>query len=141
MYTFDELVKITERLRSEDGCPWDREQTYESLKSCLEEECGEVLAAIDNHDMENLCEELGDVMFLLVMETRIAAENGAFTMDDVIGGICRKMVRRHPNVFGDVKVTTAQEGMDLWNEIKRQEQEEQRKKVKNLDKNRRSGYK
>lgn len=124
MYSFDELVKITERLRSENGCPWDKKQTYESLKPCLEEECGEVLTAIDNHDMDNLCEELGDVMFLLVMESQIAAERGEFTVDDVIEGICRKMVRRHPNVFGDVRVTTAQEGLDLWNEIKRQEKEE-----------------
>lgn len=121
MESFEKLVKITEQLRSEEGCPWDRKQTYESLKPCLEEECGEVLAAIDNHDMENLCEELGDVMFLLVLESRIAAENGAFTIEDVVEGACRKMVRRHPNVFGDVKVSTPEEGLALWNEIKRKE--------------------
>ena len=128
MYTLDELVKITEKLRSESGCPWDRKQTYESLKPCLEEECGEVLTAIENGDMDNLCEELGDVLFLLVMESQIAKENGAFTMDDVVAGVCEKMVRRHPHVFGDAKAGTVEEGLKLWNEIKKQEKQEKNQK-------------
>ena len=129
MYSFEELVKITAQLRSENGCPWDKKQTYESLKPCLEEECGEVLAAVDHQDMENLCEELGDVMFLLVMESQIAAENGAFTVADVLDGICRKMVRRHPNVFGDAKAATPEESLKLWNEVKRQEKEERQRRT------------
>ena len=72
----------------------------------MKEESEEVFAAIDNHDMENLCEELGDVLFQVLMHSRIAEENGAFTMDDVINGLCEKMVRRHPHVFGDAKAAT-----------------------------------
>lgn len=121
MYTFYDLVDITNKLRSDHGCPWDREQTHVSLKKCLEEECGEVLMAVDHQDMDNLCEELGDVLFLLVMNSRIAQEEGAFTIEDVVHGVCEKMIRRHPHVFGDKKVNTAEEGMDLWNEIKKQE--------------------
>ena len=100
MYSFEDLVRITAQLRSEHGCPWDRKQTHESLKPCLKEESEEVFAAIDNHDMENLCEELGDVL---------------------INGLCEKMVRRHPHVFGDAKAATPEESLELWNEIKRQE--------------------
>lgn len=121
MYSFEDLVRITAQLRSEHGCPWDRKQTHESLKPCLKEESEEVFAAIDNHDMENLCEELGDVLFQVLMHSRIAEENGAFTMDDVINGLCEKMVRRHPHVFGDAKAATPEESLELWNEIKRQE--------------------
>lgn len=121
MYTFVDLVNITNKLRSEHGCPWDREQTHESLKVCLEEECGEVLNAIDNKDMENLCEELGDVLFSVMLHSQIAKEEGAFTIDDVINGICGKMVRRHPHVFGDETVNTPEEGRALWEKIKMQE--------------------
>lgn len=121
MHTFEDLVNITNKLRSEHGCPWDREQTHESLKKCLEEESGEVLDAIDQKDMENLCEELGDVLFQVMLHSQIAKERGAFTIDDVVNGICEKMIRRHPHVFGDKKVISSEEGQALWNEIKMQE--------------------
>lgn len=121
MYSFEDLVRITAELRSGHGCPWDLEQTQESLKPCLKEETEEVFAAIDHQDMENLCEELGDVLFLLLMYSRIAEENGAFTVDDVVNGICKKMVRRHPHVFGGAKAATPEESLELWNEIKRLE--------------------
>ena len=121
MYTFDELVGIIAKLRSPEGCPWDREQTFESLKKCLSDETQEVFQAIDNDDMENLCEELGDVLLQVILNSRIAEEEGRFTIDDVIDGLCRKMVRRHPHVFGDVKVNSVEEGTALWNQIKMQE--------------------
>lgn len=108
-------------LRSEDGCPWDRRQTHESLIPCLEEETGEVIDAIHNLDMENLCEELGDLLFQVMIHSRIAEEKGYFTIDDVVDGISAKMVRRHPNVFGDVKVNSAEEGLELWKRIKSEE--------------------
>ena len=120
-YTFSELREIIAKLRSEHGCPWDRKQTHESLKKCLTDECDEVIAAIDNQDTENLCEELGDILLQVMLHSRIAEENGAFTMDDVVNGICEKMVRRHPHVFGDAKAATPEESLELWNEIKRQE--------------------
>lgn len=121
MYTFEDLKQITAKLRSEEGCPWDREQTFDSLKKCLVDETEEVLQAVDKKDMENLCEELGDVLFQIMLNSQIAQERESFKIDDVIDGICQKMVRRHPHVFGDVKVNSIEEGNALWNEIKMQE--------------------
>ena len=103
MYTFKDLVEITAKLRAEDGCPWDREQT------------------LDKNDMENLCEELGDVLFQVMLNSQIAKEKGLFSIDDVIGGICEKMVRRHPWVFGGEKINSTEEGEALWARIKMQE--------------------
>lgn len=124
MQRFDDLIQIIEELRSEHGCPWDKEQTHESLKICLANESQEVYDAIDNHDMENLCEELGDVLLQVMLHSQIAKEEGAFTIEDVVDGVCRKMVRRHPHVFGDVKVNSPEESLALWNEIKKQEKAE-----------------
>ncbi len=121
MRTFEDLVGIIAELRSDHGCPWDKEQTFESLKVCLANETQEVFDAVDNRDMENLCEELGDVLLQVVLNSQIASEQGLFTIDDVIDGLCQKMVRRHPHVFGDVKVNSVEEGLALWNEIKLQE--------------------
>ena len=121
MYTFRDLVEITETLRGPKGCPWDKEQTLESLKQYLKNESEEVFEAVDSGDMENLCEELGDVLFQVMINSQVAKEMEAFSIDDVVDGICRKMVRRHPHVFGDVKVISVQEGNALWNEIKMQE--------------------
>lgn len=121
MRTFEDLVSITAELRSDHGCPWDKEQTFESLKVCLANETQEVFEAVDNKDMENLCEELGDVLLQVVLNSQIASELGLFTIEQVIDGICQKMIRRHPHVFGDVKVNSVEEGLALWNEIKLQE--------------------
>ena len=92
MYTFDDLVGIIAKLRSPEGCPWDREQTFESLKKCLSDETQEVFQAIDNDDMENLCEELGDVLLQVILNSQIAKEEGRFTIDAVIDGVCRNRV-------------------------------------------------
>ena len=121
MYNFQDLVNITDELRSEHGCPWDLEQTHESLKKCLEEESGEVLEAIDHQDMENLCEELGDILLQVMLHSQIAKENGSFTIDQVVDGLCQKLIRRHPHVFGEKKAISAEEGRALWEEIKKQE--------------------
>ena len=120
-YDFDDLVEIISRLRAPDGCPWDIKQTHESLKKCLAEESGEVMDAIDAKDDANLCEELGDLLLQVVMHAQIASEGGRFTMDDVIQGICEKMIRRHPHVFEDIKVTSQEESLKLWEEIKKKE--------------------
>ena len=92
MHTFEDLKEIVAVLRSEHGCPWDRKQTLESLKPYLLEESGEVLEAIDHHDMENLCEELGDVLYQVMIQSQIASEQGLFTVEDVIDGLCEKMI-------------------------------------------------
>ena len=123
MEKFDDFVATIAALRSENGCPWDRKQTHESLKECLVEETGEVLEAIDKKDDANLCEELGDVLLQVVMHAQIAAEEGRFTIEDVINGVNEKMIRRHPHVFGDIKVSSVEEGLDLWEQIKQKEKE------------------
>ena len=120
-YSFQELREIVAELRSPEGCPWDREQTYESLKKTLSDETQEVLDAVDNKDMENLKEELGDLLLQVVFYAQIASEDGFFTLDDVISGLARKMVRRHPHVFGDEKAETSEEALELWYRIKAME--------------------
>lgn len=121
MKIFDEFVETIATLRGEGGCPWDIEQTHESLKKCLIDESQEVLDAIDARDDENLCEELGDVLLQVVMHAQIAAEEGRFTIEDVVRGVNEKMIRRHPHVFGDVKVDSLEDQLKLWEEIKKQE--------------------
>ena len=122
-YTFKELKEIIAVLRSENGCPWDRAQTHESMKKCLQDECDEVLEAIDRQDTENLCEELGDVLLRVMLHSRIAEEAGEFTVEEVIAFLCRKLIRRHPHVFGGEDHGTAEESKARWDEIKRQEKE------------------
>ena len=125
-YTYEDFLDIIARLRAPGGCPWDQKQTHESLKECLLEESQEVLDAIDNKDDDNLCEELGDVLLQVVMHAQIAAEEGRFTMNDIIQCVSEKMVRRHPHVFGGIKVDSVEEGLDLWNAIKAQEKSQKK---------------
>ena len=120
-YSYEDFLDIIAQLRAPGGCPWDQKQTHESLRECLLEEAQEVIDAINNKDDANLCEELGDVLLQVVMHAQIAAEEGRFTMDDVVQGVSEKMVRRHPHVFGDIKVDSVEEGLELWNAIKAQE--------------------
>ena len=120
-YTLEDLLAIMERLRSPGGCPWDREQTHESIATDFLEETHEALEAIRQRDTEGLKEELGDVLLQVVLYSQIAKEAGAFTIDDVIDGISEKMVRRHPHVFGDIEVNSPEEALALWKEIKLQE--------------------
>ncbi len=118
---FDKLVKIMEALRGEDGCPWDREQTRQSLKPFLIEEAYELLEAIEEDDPVKIKEELGDLLFQIVFHARIAGEKGEFDIQDVIEAISGKMVSRHPHVFGGKRLRTADEVLDRWDEHKRQE--------------------
>lgn len=127
-YSFEELTDIIARLRGEGGCPWDRKQTHESLIPCLRDEAEEVVQAIEKKDMENLCEELGDVLLQVLMHSQIAKENGSFTLANVIDGISCKMIRRHPHVFGDAKAATPEESLALWKQIKAEEKQEKAKK-------------
>lgn len=122
--TFDEFMDIIRQLRAEDGCPWDREQTHESLRGCMLEEAYEVTEGIDNNDMENLQEELGDVLLQVAMHSVIAEEEGSFTIQDVVNGIGEKMIRRHPHVFGEGKADSPKEVLANWEEIKKEEKKE-----------------
>ena len=122
--TFDEFKQIIAQLRAKDGCPWDREQTHESLRQCMLEEAYEAADAIDMKDMENLKEELGDMMLQVMLHAQIAEENGEFTLADIIDGIGRKMIRRHPHVFGSARADSAGDVLVSWEEIKKQEKHE-----------------
>ena len=126
-YTFDEFVKIIETLRSENGCPWDKEQTHESLRACMMEEAAELLGAIRIYqktgNAENMQEELGDILLQAVMHSVIASEEGLFTIDDVILGISEKMIRRHPHVSANADIHGNEALLQNWEEIKKQEKE------------------
>ena len=115
---FNRLLDIMRRLRGKGGCPWDREQTKETLKPYIIEETYEVLEAIDKNDSNSLKEELGDLLLQVLFLTTLAEESGDFTMDDVIGGISEKLVRRHPHVFADKKIDTAKDVVKSWASIK-----------------------
>lgn len=128
MKEFDELVKIMEKLRSEDGCPWDKEQTFESLKPYLLEETYEVLEAMDEGG-DKLKGELGDLLLQVIFQAQIAKEDSEFTIEDVIKEICNKMIRRHPHIFGDVKnIKTADDVSRNWDIIKKGEKEHEDRK-------------
>lgn len=118
---FAGLVDILARLRSPDGCPWDREQTHESLLKHLLEESTEVVEAVRSNDHAHLAEELGDVLLQVVFHAQIAAEAGTFTIDDVVRSISDKMVRRHPHVFGSAVAETPEAVHAQWEVIKAQE--------------------
>ena len=118
---FQDLLDIIETLRNPGGCPWDREQTHESLKSALLEECYEVIDAIENEDEDALIEELGDVLLQVVFHASIGKEDGYFDIMDVIGGISNKMINRHPHVFGNEQANTSEQVLVNWDEIKKEE--------------------
>lgn len=121
MKKFDALIEIMEKLRSEDGCPWDREQTRASLTKYLIEETYEVVEAIDEDAPEKIKEELGDLLFQIVFHCQIAKERGEFDLGDVIAKISEKMVSRHPHVFGGAKFETSEEVVRQWEERKKEE--------------------
>ena len=124
-YDYNDLVAIMRILRAPGGCVWDREQTHESIRRDFLEEVYEVCEAIDEGSPEHLCEELGDALLQVVFHADIAEEDGWFTQLDVCDGICRKLIYRHPHVFGDVSVSSSAEVLDNWDALKRKEKEQQ----------------
>jgi tetrapyrrole methylase family protein/MazG family protein len=118
---FYDLLDIMEKLRSKDGCPWDIEQTHESVKRCVVEESYELVEAIENEDYDTMIEELGDVLFQVIFHAQIGKEDGFFNINDVIEGICDKMIRRHPHVFGNINVKNTNEVLNNWETIKMEE--------------------
>lgn len=119
--TFEALLQIISDLRGPEGCPWDKEQTHNSLARYAIEEVHEMVEAIESADDNHICEELGDVLFQVVLHTQLAKERKAFNISDVIESITTKIVRRHPHVFSDTKVKDAQEVITNWQAIKQQE--------------------
>jgi len=125
--SFERLLDLMAKLRSEEGCPWDREQTHQSLRPYVVEETYEVLEAIDSGSPDKLCEELGDLLLQVVFHAQLATEAGQFTMRDVIRGINEKLIRRHPHVCGDVAVDGVSGVLDNWEKIKREEKGSERR--------------
>lgn len=117
----DDLIRIMELLRSPEGCPWDREQTHKSIRRNMLEEAYEAAEAIDQEDPVHLKEELGDVLLQVVFHARMAQEAGQFTFDDVVDGICKKLVFRHPHVFGAVDAPDTDRALSAWEAQKREE--------------------
>ena len=120
-YDVEDLKKLVSYLRSDKGCPWDREQTHASIRRDLLEEAYEVCEAIDQESIPHLKEELGDLLLQVVFHTSMEEDNGNFTLDDVADGICKKMVLRHPHVFGDVQVDGTDDVLTNWDVIKQKE--------------------
>ena len=117
-YNVEDLVEIMRILRSENGCPWDREQTHESIRKNFIEETYEVIEAINKADSHLLCEELGDVLMQVVFHAQMEAEKQVFDFSDVADGVCKKLIERHPHVFGDVEVQSADDVLVNWDKIK-----------------------
>lgn len=120
-YSFNDLLDIMERLRAENGCPWDREQTHESLRIYMIEETYEVLEALESGDKSRFCNELGDLLLQIVFHAQIAKENGDFDIGDVTTEVCRKLISRHPHIFGNVQADTAEKVVENWEDIKKKE--------------------
>ena len=120
-FVMNDLTALMDRLRSRDGCPWDREQTHQSLRPYVVEEAWECVSAIDEDDMEHLCEELGDLLFQVVFHASIGQSYEEFSINDIITSICSKMIRRHPHVFGDVHYADQNAVKVQWEKIKRDE--------------------
>lgn len=124
-YTIDDLLDIMVKLRGENGCPWDKVQTHQSIKKSMIEECYEAIDALDSGNDHAFANELGDVLLQVVFHARIAEERGAFNFDDVVNEICTKLITRHTHVFGADKAVSAEEALGQW--------EKNKKKEKNLD--------
>jgi len=127
MTAFDKLCEVIAHLRAPDGCPWDREQTNESLMPKLLEEAYEVASAVREHDEENLREELGDVLLLVLMHAQVASERAHFSIEQVIEELTAKLIRRHPHVFGESRAHDAGAVVKLWDSVKREEKREAQK--------------
>src|SRR6266850_5009159 len=130
---FQRLVSIMARLRAADGCPWDREQTFDTIKPFTLEETYEVLDAIDRRDWDGLAEELGDFMLQAVFYAQMAAEQDLFHIGDALDAINRKLVRRHPHVFGEESAETAGDVKRIWGEVKAAEKAEKKGQEKSND--------
>lgn len=124
-YTTEQLNQILRILRSPEGCPWDREQTHKSIRNDMLEETYEAVDAIDLGDNEALCEELGDMLLQVIFHSTIAEEQGDFTYDDVVDGVCRKLIIRHPHVFGTGAAENSEQVLDMWDKIKREEKHQE----------------
>ena len=124
-YKFDDLLRIMEILRAPDGCMWDQAQDHHSIRQNFIEETYEACEAIDDNDTDHLKEELGDVLLQVVFHTQMEKEKGVFDLNDVADGVCKKLIFRHPHIFGDVKVGSTDEILSNWDDLKRKEKKQE----------------
>ena len=120
-HSFNDFRKIIKELRGENGCPWDKKQTFSSLQKYLIEESYEYIDAVNENNKDKMCDELGDVLLQVMLNSQIAEDENLFTIDDVIENVSNKMIKRHPHVFGDIKEDSAEGVLSRWEEIKKAE--------------------
>ncbi len=120
-YTFEDLIDIVKTLRGENGCPWDMEQTHQSIKHNVIEEGYEFIEMLNAENWEKVADESGDLLLQIVFHAQIGKENGEYEIDDVINAVCEKLIHRHPHVFGDFKAETSDEVLEKWSQIKRED--------------------
>ncbi len=130
----EKLIGIIAKLRSPDGCPWDREQTHKTLKPNMLEEAYEAVDAMESGDMNHLKEELGDVLLQVVLHAQIASEEGEFNIEDVAKGLSEKLIHRHPHVFSDTKVSSANEVLNNWDKLKQEEKQHRKSAMDGISK-------
>ena len=130
VFDYNDAIAVLNRLRQPDGCPWDREQTHRSISKNVIEEAYELANALENEDINNIVEELGDLLMQVIFHLEIASDEGEFAPESVYTALCRKLIDRHPHVFGDVVATTQEESLDVWNKQKQKEH-----KIKNVAEN------
>ena len=130
----EELIDVVAKLRAPDGCPWDREQTHQSLRPNMLEEAYEAIDAIDENNMPHLREELGDVLLQVLLHSQIASENGDFDIEGVAKELKDKLIHRHPHVFGDAKIDNAQDVLKAWDKLKAEEKTERKSAMDGLSK-------
>lgn len=121
VYNVNDLYRIVKQLRGPEGCPWDRKQTHESCIDNILEEAQELVQAINNEDIDNMCEELGDVLLQVIFHSEMASEEGYFNINDVITMLCEKLIRRHPHVFGKETALNPEQALEVWKRIKSEE--------------------
>lgn len=121
MNDFDNLLSIADRLLGPDGCPWDLQQTFFTLQPYLLEEMHELIEAIDSQDPKKMCEEIGDVLYVLIFAAKLGEKENKFTITDAIKAVAEKLIRRHPHIFGEKKISSTDDVVNNWEEIKKQE--------------------
>ena len=134
MKEFDKLIEIGEALHGPNGCPWDKKQTFQSLRSHVLEEVYELLEAIDDDDSKGMVEELGGILFLILFFAKLGEKNRRFTLKEIIEVVSEKLVRRHPHVFGDIKVKTSEEVIYHWERVKKEEKKERKNALEGIPK-------
>ncbi|MCP5504748.1 MAG: MazG family protein [Chlamydiales bacterium] len=134
MKEFDRLIEIADALHGPNGCPWDKKQTFQSLRPHVLEEVHELLDSIDEEDFKGMVEELGDILFQILFFAKLGEKSKKFTLEEIITIVSEKLVRRHPHVFGDLKVETSEEVIHHWERVKKEEKKERKSALEGIPK-------